>query len=241
MTKESEKRCKKLKIGGFTLILVLWGFVLFPWPQVEAARPLTADDVGTVERGAFELEMGYDLARDEDHTQNQSLGMSLKHGLIQRFDLCIALPYQIKPDEEFGDAEVGIKYLLLRETGNLPALCLTFGCELGSPECALAGVASKEIGYLALHINLGYMASGFTGEDGMTVYAGAIEYALSKSFTLAAELAGEADAHENVSEALVGGNYRIFEQVVLDFAVGKGVDGATAKEGKATLGLTYGF
>lgn len=230
-----------MKVANYSLVVGVLGLLLFAWSQAEAARPLTTDDAGTVEYGAFELEIGYDLSRDEDHTQNQSLGISLKHGLIQRLDLGVALPYDIKPEEEFGDFQVGIKYLLLKEKGNLPALSLTFGCELGSPDCAFTGIASKEIRDLALHINLGYVASGLKGEDGVAVYAGAIEYVFSKSLTLVAELVGEADADENASEALVGGNYRISEQVVLDLAVGKGFNTVSAKEGKATVGLTYGF
>lgn len=239
--KKSKKGYKRFAVINYSLLLSVLGLVLLAGSHTKAARPLTTDDAGIVEDGAFELEMGYDLSRDEDHTQNQTLGISIKHGLIQRLDLCVALPYDIQPEEKFGDAQVGIKYLLSKETGNLPALSLSFGCELGRPDCALTGIASREFGDLALHINLGYGASGLKGEDGVTVCAGAIECALSKSFTLVAELVDELDADENALEALVGGNYRISEQVVLDLAVGKGFNTASAKEGKATLGLTYGF
>jgi hypothetical protein len=238
---ESKKGHKRFSLPNHFWVVGVLGLLVFAWSQAEAARPLTTDDAGTVGGGAFELEMGYDFSRDEDHTQNQSLGVSIKHGLIQRLDLCLALPYQIQPDEEFGDAQIGIKYLLSEETGNLPAFSLTLACESGRPDCALTGIASREIGDLALHINLGYMASGLKGEDGVMLCAGAIECALSKSSTLVAELVGELDSDENALEALVGGNYRISEQVVLDLGIGRGFNTVSAKEGKATLGLTYGF
>lgn len=238
---ESKRTHKRFNLPNHFWVVGVLGLLVFAWSQAEAARPLTTDDAGTVEGGAFELEIGYDFSRDEDHTQNQSLGISIKHGLIHRLDLCIALPYHIQPEEEFGDAQVGIKYLLSEETGNLPAFSLTLACESGGQGCALTGIASREIGDLVLHVNLGYMASGLKGEDGVAVCAGAIEYVLSKSVTLVGELVGEVDADENALEALVGGNYRISEQVVLDLAVGKGFNTVSAKEGKATLGLTYGF
>jgi len=238
---ESARGHKRFNLPNHFLVVGVLGLLVFSWSQAEAARPLTTDDAGTVKEGASELEMSYDLSRDEDQTQNQTLGISIKHGLIQRLDLCIALPYHIQPEEEFGDAQVGIKYLLSKETGNLPAFSLSFGCKSGRPDCALTGIASKEVGDLVLHVNLGYMASGLKREDGVAVCAGAVECALSKSSTLVAELVGEVDADENALEALVGGNYRISEQMVLDFAVGKGFNRGSAKEGRATLGLTYGF
>jgi hypothetical protein len=239
--KEKKKRNKRLKVGSYYLLGGVLSFVIFPWLQAEAARPLATDDAGTVERGAFELEMGYDFSKDEDHTQNQSLGISLKYGVIERLDLGIGLPYEIKPEEEFGNAEAGLKYLLLKEKKTLPALSLTFAYESGSSEYALTGIGSKKVGDLIIHINLGYITSDIEGDHGMTVYAGAIEYALSKGLTLVTELVGQVDIDENALEGLVGGNYQISEQVVLDFAIGKGFYGVSAKEGKATLGLTCGF
>lgn len=230
-----------MKVANYFLFFGVLGSFLLAGSQAKAARPLNTDDAGIVERGAFELEMGYDFSRDEDHTQNQSLGISIKHGLIQRLDLCVALPYDIQPEEEFGDAQIGAKYLLSKETGNLPALSLTFGCELGSSDFALTGIASKEIHDLVFHINLCYAVSGLKGEDGETIYAGAIEHGFSKSLTLVAEVVGEADTEENALEALIGGNFPISEKVVIDFGIGRGFNTVSAKEGKATIGITCEF
>lgn len=212
-------------------------------PSTFAARPLTTDDAGTVDPQTFELEMGYDFNKNQDNSEDKSVNVSLKHGITERLDLCIALPYEVKPEQGLGSAEVGMKFSLLKEKENIPGVSFTFSPRLGASEYALNGILSKKIGQINAHLNLGYVATGKVDEKGVTIYSGAIELPLSKNLVLVGEIVGEADADSNTKDILIGllgGSLQVLDALVLDLGISTGFNDASPKW-KMTLGLTYGF
>ncbi len=238
--KKSVKRRAGMKGNIFFAGIITLNLFLFASSKAMAARPLTTDDAGTVDLGSFEIELGYEFSQSKDNAQIQSIGISLKHGLSERFDFGISFPYELKPKSGLGGAEVGIKFSLLKEK-NLPATSLTFTFGLGGSEYTLNGIMSKELfGTLSAHLNLGYVAPGIVTESGITTYSGAIEFPTGKNLTMVTELVGESNAEGNSWEGLIGGNLQVLRGMVLDFAIGKGFNG-TSIEWKTGIGLTYGF
>ncbi|MFH0774490.1 MAG: hypothetical protein V2A53_03205 [bacterium] len=224
-----------------TLITML--AMLFLASQSFAARPLTTDDAGTVDKEGFEAEIGYDFAKNQDESQSQSIGVSLKRGITERLDFGIALPYEIEPNQGLGEAEVGVKFSLLKEKKNSPAVSLTFSSELGASEYALNTILTKEIGRLTAHLNLGYIATGKVDEKGVSTYSGAIELLLGERLVMVSEIVGEADADSNTKnplEGLLGGRLQVSESLTFDLGIGIGGNDASPKW-KTILGLTYGF
>lgn len=226
-----------------TLVNILG--ILFLASQCFAARPLTTDDAGTVDRGAFETEVGYDYAEYQDDGESQSIGVSLKHGLTEKFDFCVGVPYEIETEEGegLGGAEVGVKFALLKEKEKFPGVSLTFSSGFGASEYALNGILTKEMGKLVVHLNLGYMATGEVGEKGVTTYSGAIELPLGEKLVLVGEIVGEADAYSNTEdplEGLLGGNLEVLEALSFDLGIGIGFNDVSP-EWRTTVGLTYGF
>ena len=111
------------------LILLIFLSPLFP-SSVFAARPLTTDDAWTVEKGKFQLETGFDFARQENHDRELSPSMTLTYGLFERMDMGIGSGYLFvhpaegKKENGFADTELKIKYRLMDEKDWLPSFAL---------------------------------------------------------------------------------------------------------------------
>ncbi|MFA5779708.1 MAG: hypothetical protein WC947_06195 [Elusimicrobiota bacterium] len=208
------------KAFGFCLV-VLWGSVLF------AAHPLTTDDIGTVEIGKYELEVGYDNCKDENIFRNHSCGLSLKHGITEKMDIGISFPYQVepKPAEPLGMTTLGFKFLLLKDI-----FALTVNNELGSSEYFLNGIFSREIQPVTVHANIGYAVSGDENTEGEIIYSSAIEYPLEK-IDLVGEVVGEKIGLQNY---LLGVRYKLADISSLNFAYGKGFKNTGEK-------ISFGF
>jgi cobalt/nickel transport protein len=108
----------------FCMILLLSSSVL-------AARPLSTDDAWTVERGRFQLETGFDFARQENHDRELSPSMTLTYGLFERMDMGIGSGYLFlhpaegKEENGFTDTELKIKYRLMDEKDWLPSFAVS--------------------------------------------------------------------------------------------------------------------
>ncbi|UCD85879.1 MAG: hypothetical protein JSU92_06700 [Deltaproteobacteria bacterium] len=220
----------------------LLGILLFASPAF-AARPLSTDDAGTVDRGRFETEVGYVYTEYQYTGESALLGFSLKHGLTEKFDFCVGVPYKIEPEEGLGGAVVGVKFALLQEKENFPAVSLTFFSGLGTSAYALNGILTKEISELAVHLNLGHVATGYINVQGVTTYSGAIELALGERLALVGEIVGEVDAYSETDdpvEGLLGGSLGVREDLAFDFGFVFGLNDVSP-DWRMTVGLTYGF
>ena len=61
--------------------------------SIYAARPLSTDDAGTVEKGKFQLEMGFDATRQGNHNREYSPSLPLTYDFLERMDLGIGSGY----------------------------------------------------------------------------------------------------------------------------------------------------
>jgi hypothetical protein len=197
------------------IFIVVFLMLFLPIVVAFAAHPLTTDDIGTVDVGKYELEAGYDNCKGEDVLRNHSCGISLKHGITEKMDIGISLPYQIepKPEEPFGTTTLGFKFLLVKDI-----LALTVNNELGSPEYFLNGIFSREIQPVTVHTNIGYAVSGDENTEGEIIYSSAFEYPLEKI-----DLVGEVVAEKiGLQNWLVGLRYKLGEVTSLNCAYGNG-------------------
>ncbi|MFC1667704.1 transporter, partial [Candidatus Omnitrophota bacterium] len=223
------------------LVLFLLIVLVIIIPSVTyAARPISTDDAGTVEKRRIEIESGFEYVKQADEENN--LSFVLKYGIIKNLDLGIEIPYTFIDFNEsanvdgMGDIQCTTKYHFLDETQNLPALALSCsiktktgdkGLSSGEVDYALTGIMTKEIREFTTHVNFGYTIVGEPeGEklDDIFSYGLAIEYPVNEKLNIAGELTGETifdgDFDDNPCSALTGLNYAFSEIVTFDFGVG---------------------
>jgi hypothetical protein len=181
-----------------------------------AAHPLTTDDIGTVEEGKYELEIGYDNCKNQGEPRNHSCGLSLKHGISQKMDIGISFPYHIepKPAERLGRVSLSFKFLLIEEF-----FAFTLSNELGSEEYFLNGILTREISSSVVHFNLGYQATGNENAKGEMFYSSAFEYSPMDEIDLVGEVLGEEIGFQNW---LLGVRCKISDVCFFDIAYGIG-------------------
>ena len=227
-----------------------------------AARPLSTNDAGTVEKGTFEVEYGIEYTDGFDNETTMSLAVT--RGLLDNLDLGIEVPYgfidakQASDSDGFSDISVCTKVILLMDKEIFPDLSLAFayksdsgnydkGLGTGKPEYSLSSIFSKSFESFALHSNVGYsFKEDFDDEDNEDVltYGLAIEYSLNDKFNLVGEVFGDTvlkrKFQDNSCSALLGVNYAITDNIVLDFGAGTGIS-RVDPDFKVTLGITIGF
>jgi cobalt/nickel transport protein len=161
------------------LFLIFLTFFLFS-TSVFAARPLTTDDAYTVEKGKFQLETGFDFARQDNHDREFSPSMTLTYGLFERMDMGLGggylfiHPAEGKKENGLADTELKIKYRLIDEKDLMPSFAIagklkiptaseSKGLGSGKMDFGINLIFTKNLSKrLVLHLNLGYT---FIGED----------------------------------------------------------------------------
>lgn len=240
--------------------LVLF-LVIFP-TQVFAARPLSTDDAGTVQRQHMEVECGFEYADKQD--DEYSWSTTLKYGLGEKWDIGAEIPYQYIEVTEGDDIDgisdivLSSKYRLFDKAEGLPALALSFsiksktgdedkGLSTGELDYTINGILTKELDKISTHLNLGYTYVGKPkGEnhDDVFSYALALEYTFNDKLNLVGELTGETnfegDFDDNPFAALAGFNFAFTEIATFDLGVGWGISG-TSSDYTITTGLALSF
>ncbi|MCM8770611.1 MAG: transporter [Candidatus Omnitrophica bacterium] len=237
---------------------------------VFAARPLSTDDTGTVEKGHFELEFGggyfKEVARAEETKEvfrATFIDLTLTVGLLENWDIGLSIPYIFidNPEEKnidgFEDIEISTKYRLLEEKKILPSYALGVavktqsanedkGLGSGQVEVAVNNIFSQAIGKFAFHLNLGYnFLTKRKGQDNTFFYGLALEYPLiEEKLNLVSEISGETNFSgnfdENITSGLVGFNYALTDWLVFDMGGRFGISKAAA-EYEITSGFTLTF
>jgi hypothetical protein len=237
------------RIGAVLLTLVLavpaWG-----------ARPLDTEDAGTLDPGAFELEVSADYAREPGQDVWVARGV-LAAGLLPRLEARIELPLAVVDPDAGGrvagvaDGLVGAKYRLVDEGPHLPALLAGVGVVLpfgdagrglggDSVDVVALGVIGKTLGPVTLHGNVGYtFVTADRGLDAWIVAASA-EYRVTPALSVVAEGLGFLGPGADTGRARAGVAYTVREGVRLDAAIGHGFGGGSPGV-LATVGVTFGF
>jgi len=230
-------------------------------PQGHAGRPLTTDDAWTVEKGKFQLETGFEAARQDNRDWEYAPSLALSYGLSERADLGIGSGYTfLDPKEEervdgLSDTEVKLKYRLMDEKGWVPAFALagkvkfptassSKGLGSGAADFTINAAATKNLSkQLALHLNLGYTFMGDGGDNELN-YSIAAQYVLAEKLGLGGEIVGGNNLNGRKGDDpfswLVGAYYLITDNVVWDAGVEKGMNSA-APDFRLMTGLTLFF
>lgn len=237
--------------------LVFLGLAFFAASNVYAARPLSADDAGVVDAGAWEMEYGVEYVNDTDDEYNQSV--VLKTGIVKNVDIGIEIPYQFievqgaKDVNGFSDLVFMSKWNVLSDEDFLSDVALAFsykteagndekGLGTGRPEYTFTGIFSKTFDRITYHVNLGCSVKQ-EFEDTFN-YNLAVEYSLDEKTNLVAEVFGDTvlsgKFDQNAASGLAGFNYALNDSVTYDLGLALGLSDADP-EYKVVAGLTIAF
>ena len=213
-----------------------------------AARPLSTDDAGTVEREKYETEISFAFSQYRPEGACHSPGIALKHGLTDHMDLGLGFSYFTDKDADgnsvawgMSPLEVGFKLALLKEMPTLPDISLSAGFEKGNNCYGLNLILSREYGNLGLHYNLGYNASGEAMVKGSIATSLAAEYTFMEKFRICGEMNSEIlDDRSEVLEnsGLIGGSVD-FSPLTWDLGVR--IHDQRGPKATITTGITAGF
>ncbi|MGD0919373.1 MAG: transporter [Thermodesulfobacteriota bacterium] len=256
-----EKLIKKSTANRILLLIMVALSTLIFSTTAFAARPLMTDDTGTVEKGKFQLEAGFDFARQDNHDRELSPSLTLTYGVLERMDVAIGSGYLFehptdgKRENGFADTEVKVKYRWVDEKDWLPSFACTGklkiptasesrGLGSGKADFSINAILTKNISKrLVLHLNLGHTFIGEHGGDNEFNYSAAGQFVLSDKWALVGELVGVNNfngRNDDPFSGLLGTYYLITDNIVWDAGVEIGMTRA-APDFRLTTGLTLFF
>jgi len=225
-------------------------------------RPLSTDDAGTVEKGQFQFELGFDLTREDNHDREIEPSLTVSYGLLERMDVGIASSYLFlhpkegKKEKGLGDTELKLKFRILDEKDMFPAFALTGkikiptaseskGLGSGKTDWSLNTIFTKNLSQKwALHLNIGYTWIGEHGVNNELSYSVAAQFILSDQWGLVGEMVGvnnfDGQTGNDPISTLFGIYYLIRDNIVWDMGLEIGMNKA-ASDFRLTTGLTLLF
>lgn len=244
----------------FLLSLVFWFFGQLESSTCFAARPLITEDTETVEKGFFELELGFDHLRDDDRDKYYLPSIQLKYGPTEKMEIGASLGYIFKEAHEeeqvdgWSDAIVYLKYRLWEEGKYLPAFALKPLIKLptarakkdlgsGKADYALGAIVDKSLRDVILHFDFSYSLIGDKGKTDFFNTGLAFEYEFLKSWTAVAEARYSNNFNSDRQDDPAHLSFGIKKEVgpaVFDAAVSVGLNNAAADYG-FTIGVTLKF
>jgi cobalt/nickel transport protein len=256
------KLIKKTSTKKVILFIFFSSVISFSSTYTYAARPLTTDDAGTVEKGVFQLEAGFDAARQDNHDREYSPSMTLSYGLLERMDLGIGSGYifshpkESKRENGMADTELKLKYRWTNEQDWRPAFATTGtvkiptaseskGLGSGKTDFHINTILTKYLNKrLVLHLNLGYTFIGEKHVNNELNYSMAIQFILTERWALVGEIVGVNNLNgrhgDDPISGLLGTYYLITDKIVWDAGLEIGMTRA-APDFRFTTGLTWLF
>lgn len=225
-----------------------------------AARPLSTEDAGTVDRGTFELELAFDYLRGEERDKYYFPSAQLKYGPLERMEIGASLGYIFRDVPEgnrvdgWSDLYTYLKYRIWEEGEYYPAFTLkplikfptaSWKNDLGSgkTDYALGAIFSKSISDLKLHFDAFYFFIGEEGEMDILSTGLALEYEFAKGWTAVGELRYLDNFNSDRKDDPFFINVGLKKEVgpaVFDLAVNAGLNNAAPDYG-FTVGVTLRF
>jgi hypothetical protein len=172
-----------------TLLLLAAGTAFASQPlETETARPLP--------QGVFKIELTGEFQTSREGTE-RAFPFVFEYGLTSRTEIAVEPVFgtSINPKSGpsasgFGDIEVTLTHLLLPEEGGMPAFAVAGEIKLptagnrqigtGKTDGTVWAIASKRLGRLDVHGNLGYTV---IGKPAGTHLKNIIDYAIAEEFT----------------------------------------------------------
>ena len=230
--------------------------------SVFAARPLTTDDAWTVEKGYFQLETGFDAARQDNHDREYSPSATLTYGLLEQLDLGVGSGYFFsypkvgQKENGLADTEVKLKYRPLDEKDWRPAFALTGtlkipiaskskGLGSGQTDFGMNAIITKSFGKrLVLHLNAGYTFIGEDHVDNELNYSMAVQLILTEKLALVGEFVGINNLNgrkgDDLLSGLIGIQLSITDKFIWDAGIEMGMSKA-APDYRFITGVTFLF
>jgi cobalt/nickel transport protein len=256
------KLIKKTSTTKVILFIFFSSLISFSSTFTYAARPLTTDDAGTVEKGEFQLETGFDALRQDNHDREYSPSMTLTYGLLKRMDLGIGSGYifyhpkEGKKENGMADTELKLKYRWIDEQDWRPAFATTGtvkiptaseskGLGSGKTDVHINTILTKNLSKrLVLHLNLGYTFIGETHVNNELNYSMAAQFILTETWALVGEVVGVNNLNgqhgDDPISCLLGTYYLITDKIIWDAGLEIGMSKA-APDFRFTTGLTLLF
>lgn len=233
--------------------------------ELHAGRPLATEDASVADKGAFELEIGYDYAHTDTNNKTFTLTTVPIYGLTERLELDIEIPFTLdrpkggRSQEGLQDINLILKALLAQEQDIWPALALKAqvktasgnedkGLGSGDADYTLVLAASKTINRLTFHLNSGYTFVGNSSDPTLNdtiLYGLATEYALSDRLTIVGEIYGESGSHFHISSTgnhdftyLAGFTYALNDQAIFDLGISINSQDKEITQYATTMGIT---
>jgi hypothetical protein len=257
-----ERRIRHVPLLKPSLYLFISLTLLLPPYIVWAARPLLTDDAGTVERGKFQLETGFDFTRQDNLDKESSPSLSLTYGMFERMDIgmggayLFANPHEGKKENGLADTTLKLKYRFLddREWGpafaisgmlKIPTARESKGLGSGKTDFNINAIFTKNLSKsLALYLNLGFTFIGDHDTNHEFNYSLAGQFALSDKWALVGEIFGvnnfNGHKRDDPVSGLAGIQFMLSENFVLDAGVEVGMNRA-APDFRLTTGVTFLF
>ena len=256
------KLIKKIPTKKVMLFICFSSLISFSSVTTYAARPLTTDDAWTVEKGEFQLEVGFDALRQDNHDREYSPSLTFTYGLLERIDLGIGSGYVFfhpkegKRENGMADTEMKLKYRLVDEKNWRPAFAVSGilkiptaseskGLGSGQTDFGINAILTKNLSKkLALHLNLGYTFIGENHVNNELNYSMAAQFMLTEKWALVGEVVGVNNLNgrhgDDPFSGLIGTYYLITDKIIWDAGLEIGMNKA-APDFRLTTGLTWLF
>ncbi len=226
-----------------------------------AYRPLMTEDAGVAGKAVFQSEFNFDYLKWGDGKLENNLLLVLIYGLSDNIEFSAEFPYLYHNNIDnttqngLGDISLVLKDLILPEGEKNPAFVLkgvvkldngdfSKGLGSGDKDFSLFAVATKGLGRVILHAQIGYAWIGKKGSSSLrdiSLFGIAVDYIMTDAFHLVAEIDGNRHPDSTIAEDprswLVGFTNKLSEKMIFDLAFRGGLS-AASPDSNITSGLS---
>ena len=212
-----------------------------------AKRPFSTEDATVADKGALEIEAGFEYTRQNNSDNNYNILVVPCYGLTENIQLGVEIPFDIiRPkddanEEGLGDITLVGKTLIFPEKEKTPSFLLKTAVKLetgdedkglgsGDEDVSFIFAATKSLGQNTIHANIGYTFVGNDFDDtlkDLLIYGVALEYFMTDELSLVSEIYVESDDNFNKDShtinPLIGLTYQATEKIRFDAAFKTGI------------------
>lgn len=241
-----------------TCIIAMVSFVAMIASSSYAIRPLYTEDYAVTPKGKVIIETGALYLSRRDNTGINEEITSVKYGFANGIDASLDIPYASQYSSEgnydgMSNGTFKLKYNPYDNGGTGGAsFLLGYQVDTANPNnisepsahnLTTLFIFTKDLGGLKLDLNLGYMFDDEPGgqpDEDFNLYNAALTKPLSDIINLVGEVQYSRNTYTGdiVGETAIGFNYKYTSRLILDAAVGCGLNENSSSSNLA-FGLTY--
>jgi hypothetical protein len=245
-------------IGVFFLVVSL---LIINCSFSYAIRPLYTEDCWVTTYGKAAIESGWLFLTRRDNTGVNEFITSIKYGLTEKMDIGIDLPYMsvYSPAGNYDGMSTGtfkIKYNFYKNEPETEGGCFLLGYQVDTDnqqnfsepnahDVTTMLIYSNHLKDFSYHLNFGYQFDDEPGgqpREDSVLYNASLIKPLSDIINIMGEVQYSINTYTSdiVSETAIGFNYKYNKNLLLDMAIGCGLNENSSSSNLA-LGLTYLF